>query len=592
MPLDIRGNYILSFLLSLFIAISAAGFYLEYALGGWLESQLVAELRRHAESGRALIEAQGQPLIPETMDPFANLLGQDPHLRVTIIAADGQVVGDSHWQGEALGAMENHGQRLEFLEALREGFGQNKRYSTTLLSTMLYVAVPFHHQKGSGVVRVAMSMERVQEVHNKLRFSVIMSSVIAMVAALSLSNLAAQWATSTQQYIIACAQSMARALHIPHIELHANDLLAGLTNSLNFLLEEKNETLAQLSAQKSQMLTVLQSMNEGVIALDEQRAITLMNRSVLELLQLPASATGQAAVALLPGAATAALGLDRERLPNHPFSAEFDLDGASPCRVMAVITPLHGHQGHVIVLRDVTEKRRLDQMRRDFVANVSHELRTPVSVLQANAQTLLDGALEDNKYGRVLVEAMERNASRLGRIIADLLDLSHLEAEQFVMEPHVFPLLTVVGEVVELVRRAAQEKEMVVQVTVAADLIIHADAEVLRRILINFLDNAIKYTPNHALITVRTGYHQGRLCLEVVDNGPGISPQHWGRLFERFYRVDSGRSRKMGGTGLGLSIVKHLAENMGEAVGMEAVQPHGSLFWVTVSPAAASSTSV
>ncbi|MBF0161338.1 MAG: PAS domain-containing protein [Magnetococcales bacterium] len=582
MNLDIRGNYILSFLLSVFVAILAADLYLEYALGEWLEAQLVTELRRHAVSGRALIESQAPPLTHEGMDPIANLLGQEP-LRFTIIAADGVVLGDSRVNGEQLRGMENHATRPEVLMALQEGWGRSKHDSVSLSKIMLYVAVPFHQPQGSGVVRVAMGIESVQFVQNKLRFFIIVASFISMLAALSLSGLSAQWATRTQRYVIACAQGMASSIHAPRIELHANDALAGLASSLNLLAEEKNETLAQLSAQKSQMVTVLQSMSEGVLALDGQHIITLMNRSVQELLHLPASAIGQTVVSVLPGTAISSLGLEPGRLLEHTFSAEFDLDKGAPRRIMAVVTSLHDQPGHVIVLRDVTEKRRLDQIRRDFVANVSHELRTPVSVLQANAQTLLEGALEDKKYSRVLVEAMDRNAGRLGRIISELLDLSRLEAEQFAMELHEFPLLVVVGEVVELVRRAAQEKQMVVQVQVDPDLVVHADVEVLRRILTNFLDNAIKYTPNQSQITVRTNRYQERLRLEVVDNGPGIAPQHWDRLFERFYRVDSGRSRKVGGTGLGLAIVKHLAENMGEKVGMEGVEPQGSLFWVSLS---------
>ncbi|MEO5339512.1 MAG: ATP-binding protein [Magnetococcus sp. MYC-9] len=584
MTFDIRGKYILSFLLLLLVTILVADLYLEYALGEWLESQLVAGLRRHANTGRTLVEAQEPPLTMEKLEPLVRLLGRDPELRITLVAADGQVLGDSQRDDETLRAMENHGHRPEVVAAMQEGFGQDKRYSSTLSKVMLYVAVPFHHPQGiHGVVRVAVGLESVQAVQHRLHWVLAVAGLIAIVTALLLSGFSAHWATHSQRHVIAYARGIARSTRAPRIEIHANDAMAELASSLNLLAEEKDETLARLSEQQSKMAAVLQSMGEGVIALDGQQCITLMNRSVLELLGLNAPLLGQPAASLLPAQAIAELGLSRVPLPVQPFSTEFDLEVPPSRRVMAVMTPLHEHQGHVIVLRDVTEKRRLDLVRRDFVANVSHELRTPVSVMQANAQTLLDGALEDPRYSRLLVDAMERNATRLARIIADLLDLSRLDANQLVMERHMFHLLPIVQEVVELLRRNANEKQITLQVEVAPEQTVYADTEALRRILTNFLDNGIKYVPNHALIQVRACERPGGVRLEVVDNGPGIAPQHRDRLFERFYRVDSGRSRKMGGTGLGLAIVKHLAENMGEQVGMEAVEPKGSLFWVTLS---------
>ncbi|MEO5350152.1 MAG: ATP-binding protein [Magnetococcus sp. YQC-3] len=585
MNIDIRGKYVLSFLLMVSAAILAAEIFLEYSLGDWLESQLVTELHRHAKTGKALVETEERPLTMDTMERVASLLSQDPELRVTLIGADGTVLGDSLLDGEALRAMDNHRQRPEVQTALQGEVGQSKHYSTTLGQYMLYVAVGFQHpREGSGVVRLSMSMKSVQVVKSRFHLAIIVSGLIAIVTAISLGGLSAHWATHTQRHLIAYAQDMASSQVAPRIQVHANDALAGLARSLNLLAEEKNLTRAQLSEQKSQMAAVLQSMTEGVIAIDGDHCITLVNRSVLEFLHLPSPPIGEHICTCLPEKTIAELGLTRDDSSMEPLSAEFELPGPKPRQILGMVTPLYTHQGHVIVLRDVTERRRLDLIRRDFVANVSHELRTPVSVIQANAQTLLDGALDDNKYSRVLVDAVERNANRLARIISDLLDLSRLEAGQFAMERHTLTLLPIVREVVELVEKAAHDKEIVIRVEVAADFQVHADTEVVRRILINLLDNAVKYIPNQSLIVVRTRRRQEQIRLEVVDNGPGIAPPHRDRLFERFYRVDSGRSRKMGGTGLGLSIVKHLAENMGETVGVEGVDPHGSLFWITLSP--------
>lgn len=584
MNFSVRSRYFLSFLMLAAAVVLTVGFYLENVLGNWFDAQITAELRRHALTGRAMAEKQQQLLAGTNLDQLADIFGYDSTLRVTYIGMDGQVLGDSQRDGKALSAMENHGMRPEVLAAIKEGVGQSRRYSTTLSQPMLYVAVPFKHSQGmAGVVRVAMSLENIQSIKSHLRQALLVAGFIAAVIAISLSDASAQWATRSLRYVIARAQSMASSSTTPIIEVHPNDEMAGLVGSLNLLAEEKNNTLAQLAEQKFKMASVLQNMDEGVISLDDKQVITLMNRSVLELLQLSESMIGRPFAKVFSAKPFTELTRQLNGQHQQGFSTEFELDGASSRRVTAVMTPLHEHQGHVIVLRDVTEIRRLEQVRRDFVANVSHELRTPVSVIQANAQTLLNGALKDKKYSRVLADAMERNANRLARIISDLLDLSRLEANHYTLELNVLAIRKVVVETVELLTETANEKQITIAVDVPENVYIQVDEEALHRILINFIDNAIKYTPPETQIMVRVQEDsEAELRLEVEDNGPGVAPHHRDRLFERFYRVDSGRTRKMGGTGLGLSIVKHLAENMGEKVGMEAVKPQGSLFWLSL----------
>ena len=578
----VQGRYFLSFLMLASVVVLTVGFYLEDTLGHWLDTQVTTELRRHALSGRAMIEKQNISPTKENMDPLAHIFGQDLALRVTFIDANGHVLGDSQREGDSLLHMENHQDRPEVQDALRDGFGQSKRYSNTLSQSMLYVAIPFHTPRGDvGVVRTAMSLENVRAIKIRLRWVLAIAGVLSALLAVSLSSFSAQLATRSLRYVMALAQSMANKTPLPTIDVHPSDEMAGLVGSLNILAEEKYNTLAQLSEQKSTMAAVLQSMGEGVIALDGNQCITLMNRSVVELLQLSQPLIGQPLDKVFSQKTVAELGLNG--LPSEPCSVEFDLDGTPLRRVMVVMTPLHEHPGYVIVLRDITEIRRLEQVRRDFIANVSHELRTPVSVIQANAQTLLNGALKDKKYSHILADAIDRNASRLARVISDLLDLSRMESKHYTLELTRLEILPIVLEVIELMTDRAAEKEIDLETSVPQNFFVQADEESLRRIVINFLDNAIKYIPVKSRIDIRIQENSDRYQLEVVDNGPGIAPMHQDRLFERFYRVDSGRSRKMGGTGLGLSIVKHLAEKMGENVGMKDADPQGSLFWVTLS---------
>ena len=234
----------------------------------------------------------------------------------------------------------------------------------------------------------------------------------------------------------------------------------------------------------------------------------------------------------------------------------------------------------MIVAYDVTEMRRLETMRRDFVANVSHELRTPVSVIRANAETLLDGALEEEKAARVFVQAVLRNSERLSNLIADLLDLSRIEAGHYEVLESRLNLHAIVHRVAESVKHKLETKEMVLEISVEEHLEALGDAQALEQVLINLVENGVKYTPKGGRLLLRAQAVSDKVRIEVHDNGPGIAPEHRPRIFERFYRVDPGRSKEMGGTGLGLAIVKHLVGAMNGEVGMDPVEPNGSTFWV------------
>nr|WP_276603245.1 ATP-binding protein [Nannocystis pusilla] len=236
-------------------------------------------------------------------------------------------------------------------------------------------------------------------------------------------------------------------------------------------------------------------------------------------------------------------------------------------------------------MHDVTEIRRLERVRRDFVANVSHELRTPVSIIRANAETLLDGAIEKPEVARRFLDAQLRSADRLAALVADLLEISRIEAGTYEISPDEIELEPIVAHTIDEVERLAQEKHIEITSDVPEDMTVWADEQALEQVLLNLIDNAVKYTPTGGKIVVRAKKRDDMVRIEVEDNGPGIEARHRARVFERFYRVDKGRSREVGGTGLGLAIVKHLAEAMEGQVGVEPAEPQGSLFWLTL-PAA------
>lgn len=330
---------------------------------------------------------------------------------------------------------------------------------------------------------------------------------------------------------------------------------------------------------------ILEQMPEGVITLDEQQRVTYANPAALALLGLSESPVSRT---LLESIRTPDLhALVCQTTPTEPQAREFRPSARQDAPWLlgrAAVQP--GRETIVLVLHDVSELHRLETIRQDFVANVSHELRTPVSVVLANAETLLAGALDDREAAEQFLEALRRNARRLSHVVSDLLEISRLDAGKYPLEVGDVVLWTVVDQVVATAASQIASKGLTVQIDVPKDAQVRADGKALVQVLGNLIDNAIKYTPADGRIVVRARKQGGIELIEVSDNGPGIDAQHRERVFERFFRVDAGRSRAMGGTGLGLAIVKNLVESMKGTVAVDQADGGGARFVIEL-PAAA-----
>jgi len=339
-----------------------------------------------------------------------------------------------------------------------------------------------------------------------------------------------------------------------------------------------------LRDERNRISAVLEGMSEAVIALNETRQITMVNRRALALLDMERPPIGGT---LLEAIRSPILEqIVQQALAGIPASGEFEVGLEPVRRLLARATPLEANGGCVVVLMDVTELRRLERVRRDFLANVSHELRTPVSVIRANAETLLDGALHDGEHAVRFLESIMRDSERLSNLVADLLDLSRIESDEFSPDRVPVKILATVRGVVATIEEMATAKNQAVTVEVEEGLVVRGDPQAIEQVLLNLADNAVKYTPEGGTINIRAARAEaGTIGIEVEDDGPGIEPPHRDRIFERFYRVDAGRSRAQGGTGLGLSIVRNLVEAMEGEVGFAPARPHGSIFRVTL-PAA------
>jgi two-component system phosphate regulon sensor histidine kinase PhoR len=357
------------------------------------------------------------------------------------------------------------------------------------------------------------------------------------------------------------------------------DEVTNLESAIHSLHAELTARNAQLTQEARTLTAVLDGMIEGIWITDAEGTVTRHNDALREMLQPgPQGITGQRPLALIRNEELneAVLRACREGASSR---LELTLEGLFPRTLAIRVTPLGKDlPGSAAVFHDVTELRRLEKVRKDFVANVSHELRTPITAIRGYAETLQSGALTDSEMAPKMVEIIHRQSERLSELVEDLLELSRLESREVQLKIANVPLAVATARAAETVRPKAAGKNIHLELQVPPGLVARGDERAVEQVLLNLLDNAVKYTPEGGRVDVFGTWEDGRCVVRVKDTGVGIEPRHLSRIFERFYRVDKGRSRDMGGTGLGLSIVKHLMGAMGGEVKVES-QPHvGSVF--------------
>ncbi len=340
--------------------------------------------------------------------------------------------------------------------------------------------------------------------------------------------------------------------------------------------------VAELTEERNRLRGIVEGMEEGVLLLDAGGRVALVNAALRQMLLLGADAVGKTQLEAIRHAELKEI-VDEAR-EGEAITGEIDVEGLMPRRLMVRAAPLPGDIGQIFaVFIDVTEVRKLESLRRDFVANVSHELRTPVTSIRSAAETLQVGVPSDPRVVEQFVGIMARNAERLHELVEDLLDLSRIESQKLKLSPEPLDVRTLFTQVSSLFKERADKKQLVLVNAAPATLPrLFADRRALEHVLTNLVDNAVKYGGERSQILLRAEIEGDELRLMVEDHGPGIEERHLPRIFERFYRIDAGRSRDQGGTGLGLSIVKHLAEAMGGGVSVESKPGTGTTFIVSL----------
>ena len=510
--------------------------------------------------------------------------------RFTLIAADGTVLVDTERDPAT---MENHGDRPEVLAAARDGFGFSSRVSISLRRAMTYAAIPSEEAAG-GFVRAAAEARRLDESHERLRPVIALAAAIASLVALLFGGIVVRHFTRPLVEMSRAARAIESGDLDRRIDYRRRDELGAFASAFNRMAGQLRERIVHVTEERNRLSTILSSMVEGVVAVDPDERILHMNRPAAEMLGAgPDPVLGEPLGSITrivevreALAETRRQGSESRRevvLSAHPEDRVIDV------HVAPILSEGKGRGGAVIVLHDVTEVRRLEAVRRDFVANVSHELKTPLTAIQGFLETLLDDRKATKDTRRRFLAKAAQHTKRVAAIVSDLLTLSRVESGMGMSDPEALDLRELVIEVGRSVVSASEAKGIELTTEVPGEpLEVVGDRGTLRLAIDNLVVNAVKYTPTAGQVRLGLVEEGGFAVVEVADTGIGIEEKHRARLFERFYRVDQARSRELGGTGLGLAIVRHVALAHGGRVGFESTPGEGSVFRLRIPLARAS----
>ncbi len=513
---------------------------------------------------------------------------------MTIIASDGRVLADSAHDIET---MENHSNRPEFRQAMRSGEGESVRHSHTLDRDLVYWAMRFDRPSGSPVViRFATPLAEINSALAEVRRKLWEVSLVILLLAIGISAVFSRRFARRVGKLKEFSERVAVGDFRPLIQQSATDELGDLARALNDTASRLNATVSSLSDERNRSAAILRSMTEAIAVIDADEQITFFNDAFAGLWNLDSrNHARQSAVSVIRHPDV--LRLIRSALAGQETRGEFSSGSAQPryfsmTAATIVASPdrsgiSENHSktaGAVVVLHEITEIRRLEQIRKDFVANVSHELRTPLTAIQGFAETLLNGGLEDQENNRRFVEIIRNHASRLARLTNDLLELSKIEAGKLPIHLQSVDASDLIAPIIELAQNVAQKKGVALNFIPTPDGLsrFQGDVGLLREVLRNLLDNAIQYTPANGRVEVRAERNGTSIVFTVADTGIGIPQSEHNRIFERFYRVDAARSREAGGTGLGLAIAKHIVEAHGGQIWVESKIGTGSKFHFSI----------
>lgn len=575
---SIRWRTAVAFVILIIICIAGLSVYLSHFFRESYQDSLREQLTNQArliEDSSASYFANEQN---EDIDALAKRLGEQIDARVTIIDRNGVVLGDSD---ENPATMQNHADRPEIIEALSQGTGSSIRHSATLGYDMMYVAVPVVIDgELVGTSRVSLPLTEINRALGHINRAIILGALIAAVVAIMLAFQISKMTTRPVKKLTQMSKHMAEGELDHEIQVASRDEVGELAKAFNRMAARLKEMVALITTERDRMAAILSNMGDGIFVVDGDSKVTTVNRAAHRILQLPENdVLGHTFVEAvrdyeLDGILQRCLKTREQQMGTVETSPRKQFLGV-------IATPLEDEGGCLLLLQDLTELRRLETVRRDFVANISHELRTPTASLKAIAETLQDGAIDDPSVAKDFLAKMNAEVDKLTQMVQELGELSRIESGEAPIQKKPFDIAEAIEQAAGRLGAQADRAGLSLSTDIASPLP-HAlcDRDRVEQVLVNLLHNAIKFTPPGGRVNIFAKAEGNSVLVSVADTGVGIPADDLPRIFERFYKTD--RAQTNSGTGLGLAIAKHIVEVHGGRIWAESVGGKGSTFSFTL----------
>jgi two-component system, OmpR family, phosphate regulon sensor histidine kinase PhoR len=575
-----------SFLLITIISLMAVTWYASRSLRAFFLEQTALDLKARARLFESQILRYLDPLDGKSIDLLCKDIGKGTSTRFTVILPSGKVAGDSE---EDPALMDTHLDRPEFIQALNSTSGMSIRYSQTLAKNMMYVGVPITvNNRILAVVRASIPITSIEALIRNIRNEIALGGVIIALFAAILSLVISRRITRPIEEIKRTAESISHGNFQARSQVNQSDEIGSLSDAINQMAAQLRDRIDTVMQQRNEIEAMLLSMMEGVIAVDEEEHIISMNEAAAAMFSCDVATVKDRSIQEVVRNTVLHDFVKKALTSQEPVETDIVLYSDIERIINAHGTVLQGGDEHrvgaLIVLNDVTRLWRLENIRRDFVANVSHEIRTPITAIKGFVETLRDGSVKDPKESKRFLGIVEKHVDRLEAIIEDLLSLSRIErgAEGEHINLHVGRIRDVLITAIQVCEIKATPKNITIELSCSDELKAAINPALLEQAVVNLIDNAVKFSDEGSTILIKAAQINGQINISIHDQGCGIEKEHLPRLFERFYRIDKARSRHMGGTGLGLAIVKHIAQAHGGRVSVESTPGKGSTFSIYI----------
>ncbi|MDD3838960.1 MAG: ATP-binding protein [Clostridia bacterium] len=514
-------------------------------------------------------------------DRYSELTGA----RVTIVYHDGTVLADS---SRNAADMDNHADRPEVNNALNGKAGESIRYSSSLKTDMMYVALPVRtHNNIKTAIRLAMSLKEINHTSGSIIWSIVLAIIASLLVSLIQASLFSKSITEPIRRLSDASRVIARGNFENKIQVKTNDEIGELSDSFNQMADRLKVTMDQLNRENIKLESILSSMVNGVLAVDNSKNILLANGALKALFSIREEIVGKQFIQVVRSDLIDSM-IDQTLVNGEVNAVEMSWSKGEFKQLKVSVAPIQRNglegevTGAVVLIQDITELKKLEQMRKDFVANVSHEIKTPLTSIKGFVETLKNGAIEDKDVSMKFLNIIDIEVERLTRLISDILALSEIERSRVVESGKKVDVGHVIKDVVDVLKEQAGNKKIALKYSFDEGVSICSSKDRIKQLFLNLADNAIKYTPEGGSVFISAHKKDGFVTIKVEDNGIGIDQEHIPRLFERFYRVDKGRSRNLGGTGLGLAIVKHIVASLNGNIVVESKKGKGTSFIVNM----------